>query len=554
MPDSRTLQILITAQDQASKKLEGIGGQLDKLEPSFKKMRNIGGIALGAITAEAGFALKAFGDAEVQMAKVDAILATLPASASTAVGGLSGLRQEIDKVSQANIKLAFDDEDTAESLARLTQTTGDYQEALKLNTMAMDLARFKNIDLTTATSALMKMNSGSMRELKALGITVEDNTTKEDAYRIVMEKTAGQAQAYADTVQGKTEAMKISFANLQEGIGQALTPAFNKLAETLMPVIERFSTWANNNPDLLAKIIMIGGALAGIISAIGILGMVLPSIIAGFSALGVILGILFSPIGLIIGAILALIAVGVLLYKHWDEVSAFAMNIWNGLANFFQGVWDVIKQIFSVAVALILGIVITAFDAMGIDIFDVIERIKTALTVAWDWMNGVFTKISNAIVAGFNFISSFFKTATKPLSDAWSALWGAIGGTVMSVWEGIKNTIKSGINWIIDKINWFIRKANDIAKVGANAVGIKIPAIPEIPLLAEGGIVNRPTLAMVGEAGPEAVVPLNKAGMFSGITLNISGNTVIGRNGMEELTEIIGNNLARKLNLNGVGI
>ena len=52
-----------------------------------------------------------------------------------------------------------------------------------------------------------------------------------------------------------------------------------------------------------------------------------------------------------------------------------------------------------------------------------------------------------------------------------------------------------------------------------------LPTIPNIPTLAAGGIVTSPTLAMLGEAGPEAVVPLGLGGMGGGITINIMGPT-----------------------------
>ena len=52
-----------------------------------------------------------------------------------------------------------------------------------------------------------------------------------------------------------------------------------------------------------------------------------------------------------------------------------------------------------------------------------------------------------------------------------------------------------------------------------------LPTIPEIPQLAKGGIVRSPTLAMLGEAGPEAVVPLGSGGGMGGITINILGPT-----------------------------
>ena len=70
--------------------------------------------------------------------------------------------------------------------------------------------------------------------------------------------------------------------------------------------------------------------------------------------------------------------------------------------------------------------------------------------------------------------------------------------------------------------------------------------IPGVPFLAEGGVVKKPTLAMIGESGPEAVVPLNKAGgMGGGLTVIVNGD-VSG----EELIEKIKSSLINELGEN----
>ena len=77
---------------------------------------------------------------------------------------------------------------------------------------------------------------------------------------------------------------------------------------------------------------------------------------------------------------------------------------------------------------------------------------------------------------------------------------------------------------------------NAVASVWNNTIGklsFKVPSwvpgiggkgfdVPDIPMLAEGGIVTGPTLAMIGEAGPEAVIPLSKAGTMGGNTINVT--------------------------------
>ena len=116
---------------------------------------------------------------------------------------------------------------------------------------------------------------------------------------------------------------------------------------------------------------------------------------------------------------------------------------------------------------------------------------------------------------------------------------GKIAGTVF-------DGIKTGFGVVVDAVTAYVKTLvgiykglfNGIASIWNSTVGklsFKIPGwvpglggkgfdVPEIPMLAEGGIVNGPTLAMIGEAGPEAVIPLNRAGALgNNITINVNG-------------------------------
>ena len=75
--------------------------------------------------------------------------------------------------------------------------------------------------------------------------------------------------------------------------------------------------------------------------------------------------------------------------------------------------------------------------------------------------------------------------------------------------------------------------------IGGFSIGM--PQIPEIPTLAEGGIVNRPTLAMLGESGPEAVIPLGRGRGGSGMTINLVINgDILGMDDFEsKVTAVI---------------
>ena len=103
------------------------------------------------------------------------------------------------------------------------------------------------------------------------------------------------------------------------------------------------------------------------------------------------------------------------------------------------------------------------------------------------------------------------------IKEKLTGIWNSINETAEKAWNGIVTAIKTPINAIISALNVLIR--------GLNRISFKVPDwvpllggkswgfnIPEIPMLARGGIVMKPTLAMLGEAGPEAVVPLDRAG------------------------------------------
>ena len=104
-------------------------------------------------------------------------------------------------------------------------------------------------------------------------------------------------------------------------------------------------------------------------------------------------------------------------------------------------------------------------------------------------------------------------------------IWDGIKTSASEKWGGVETVIKGAINGIIGFINKFIKAWNKIElkvpEVKIPLVGtvggwtVSLPEIKEIPTLAKGGLVTDPTLAMIGEAGPEAVVPLGRSG-FAG--------------------------------------
>jgi phage-related protein len=136
-----------------------------------------------------------------------------------------------------------------------------------------------------------------------------------------------------------------------------------------------------------------------------------------------------------------------------------------------------------------------------------------AIKSAWSGASGWFGNVWNAILGHFkpDMISTRFKNAWGAIKGA----WGGAPGWFQGIWNGISSGFRGAINAIIKGMNWLIRGLNKIhfsipgwvPGAGGKSFGINIG---EIPLLAKGGVIDKATLAMLGEHGKEAVVPLER--------------------------------------------
>lgn len=141
------------------------------------------------------------------------------------------------------------------------------------------------------------------------------------------------------------------------------------------------------------------------------------------------------------------------------------------LGPVFQKVWSLISSVVGTAVAAIA---------------DVISGLLKALGGLVDFITGVFT-------------------------GDWKKAWNGVKDIFGGIIDGIKGIFKGAINLVIDIINDFTGGLNWIPEQLSKVPGFgwaKNFKIPKIPKFAEGGIVDRPTLGLMGEAGAEAVIPL----------------------------------------------
>jgi len=303
MASSKVLEIVLTAKDEASKTISNatktIKDKVDDMQPAFKKMALAGTAAFGVIAGIGISSLKAFADAEQQTEitnqslsnSLDNLtkneLAQLKKATGDVKDGFAGLANSAIDAGKAAVKLGFDDEMAARSFAKLFAVTKDVTTSNKELALAQDLARYKGISLEDATQKLIMVHSGATKELKSLGLAVDEAATAEQNLDAIHRQVTGSAEAFGNTTAGAMEKLKVQTDNLKESVGASLAPAFSSLINAVQPLIEKFTAWAEKNPVLLGQIIMVAAAIAGLVAVVGFLGMALPSIIAGFTLLAV---------------------------------------------------------------------------------------------------------------------------------------------------------------------------------------------------------------------------------------------------------------------------
>src|SRR3984885_2123499 len=201
------------------------------------------------------------------------------------------------------------------------------------------------------------------------------------------------------------------------------------------------------------------------------------------------------------------------------------------------------------ALALVIGVVGVAIITVT-PVVEAIGVVIAALSGPIGLTILVVAALATAIATNWNLI----KTDTV-------TIWTDVSNFIGTIWTTIENTVKSGVDSVISVINGFINSLDAIhislpsisipgTKLATPAVNLGF-SIPDIPMLAAGGFVTQPTLALIGESGPEAVIPLS-SGASAGIGGAGGQQIVVNINGGifpadDSTMKQIGNLLAKQI-------
>lgn len=399
-----------------------------------------------------------------------------------------------DWISVQGRLLGVSDDELRPALSRLARATGSITKAQKLASQAMDISAATGKPLATVIQALERAYGGNMAALSKLAPEyrdlIKDGASFEEVMNRIAVTTGGAAADAAETTQGKFKRFKIAVDELKESLGA-----------TLLPVMEAIVSF------LLDKVLPAFDKVVKLIEDEGFIG-----------------------------------AIQTLSTKLWDWIAPQIKPMLIELGKFIAAA---AKWLFYEG----LPKLVDAFKKYGQKFVDWIEPQVAPMTeklskfiaamVVWMLTVGLpqLQKMSWQIgIALLGFLVQLAPEVIKGLARAYldiaNGLKNKSAELGISLGKGIANGLISQLNKAIDAMNALLGQVKSKSKylgVSGALVGKLLGdiQISQIPQLAEGGVVNSATLAVIGEAGPEAVIPLDRMGHMTG-NVNITVQTGVG--------------------------
>ncbi len=248
MADVRTMKLNLLADvsqfgkslTKADKQTQSFSSKVGKYSKAMAKSFALAGVAA------AGYAVKLGVDgvkSAVEDEKSQAQLAKALRNTTKATDEQIAATE--DYISKTQLRYGVADVKLRASLGNLLRATGDVTEAQRLNNLAVDVAAGSGKDLETISLALARAYGGNIGALKRLGIPLDDNIIKTkdfDAATDELQKLfGGAAAANTETLAGKLDILRETFAEVQEGVGQKFIPVLKNLLDNIMEVSRAFS-------------------------------------------------------------------------------------------------------------------------------------------------------------------------------------------------------------------------------------------------------------------------------------------------------------------------
>ena len=395
----------------------------------------------------------------------------LKKAAIPATAALAGLAAGLGSATKAAMEDAAAQDQLAGVLKRSGMATDD-QIAIneKLLSVMSRSAAVADDDLRPALATLVQ-STGSLeysQELLSAALDISASTGKD-----LTTVTDALSKAYNGNMKGlkALDASLIpviadgaSFDDVMAGLAATTGGAASDAANTAAGQMKNFGIQMGEAKEA------IGAALLPAVEKL--LGLLIP--LATMAQENTTLFLIFAGvIGAVSAAILA-VNLALKVQAAYTKIAAAAQFLFNA-AMAANPVTLVVIAIMALVAALVLAY--NKSEAFRNVVNGLFDAIKTGVTASVDFIKGYL-----------NTVLDFYKTIFNGIAKLWNSSIGKLSFEVPS--------------WV-------------------PGLGGKGFSVPKIPLLADGGIVTGPTLAMIGERGPEAVIPLNRGGVGGNITVNV---------------------------------
>jgi TP901 family phage tail tape measure protein len=316
---------------------------------------------------------------------------------------------------------------------------------------------------------------------------------------------------------------------------EELVPVITLLAEAFIPLAEVISS----NVDVIGDIARIFGE---------VLAAVMPTVTELLQMVAVVLWAVLDAAQPIIDKILP-IMMGLfedLMPVLWDLIENailplvdVAFEIIGAFLPLIEMILPILVDIIQTLAPVIINVVQAFLPLLQMILPPLIALMELLIPVLLIVVD-IFLKQLSAAINWLLDVFKGFMAFLKPFTDMFMTSFGGlktfffgIVNGLIDMWEGFANGIIDGVNFVIRALNRIQVKAPAwlTTLTGITSFGISIPELSRIALprvaLAEGGIVTGPLNALIGEAGPEAVIPLDKLGNMGGNVYNITINSTV---------------------------
>ena len=511
------------------------GKGLDKAVREFQRLETTGqkaqfAISKAAVPAAAALGVLADfgGDAVKAFMEDDKAAQLLATSLKNTTGATDAQIKSVEGfITKTSIAAAVSDDELRPALDKLVRGTGDVTKAQDLLSLALDISAGTGKDLGSVSDALSKAFNGQLGPLKkldpALASLIENGATTDEVFAALGTTFKGAASTSANTASGKMKSFSIQMNEFKESVGAAVMPIINKL----LPAFQKIGNWISSHVGL---VVGIGVAIAGIAAAVLITNAAITAwnaLVAITAAVNAVAATSFSALWVASGAVLILAVVAALIALQ-VKFDIFGKTI-DAIKAGFDAVWAAIKWVFDWVKdhwELLLAILTGPFGLAALVVIKFKDDVIAFFGNIISWVTDHWKLILAVITGPFGLAVLAVVTFKDKIIDIISTLVSMVGRVFGTVAGAITAPFKAAFNAISDLWNSTI-----------GAFSIKIPSwvpvfggnkfdMPNMPRMANGGIVTGPTVAMVGESGPEAIIPLSKLGSMGfgggGNTINIT--------------------------------